>query len=253
MEECSHSCCTLLLRRKFMMKKRIFLTLVSLLFGIYVFSQNNRPLENKEDSISYALGMDLGKNLFSRITFKSFNYDLFVKGLKDVQKENETLFDNEEVKQIINSYFMQSMQEQGNRQMKKSMNFLEENRKKEGIKETESGLQYQVVQKGKGEKPQDGDQVKVHYTGKTMDGKVFDSSRERGEPITVSLKNVIAGWNEGLQLMNKGSRYKLFIPPELGYGERGAGNDIGPNEVLIFDIELIDVNPEKPVEGKQPE
>lgn len=123
--------------------------------------------------------------------------------------------------------------------------FLEENAKKDSVKVTESGLQYMVLKEGKGAKPGATDTVTVHYTGTLIDGKVFDSSVERGEPATFPLNRVIPGWTEGLQLMSEGSKYRLFIPSELAYGERGAGDDILPNSTLIFDVELIKVTKSK--------
>ncbi len=123
-----------------------------------------------------------------------------------------------------------------------STNFLEENKKKEGVKTTESGLQYKVITEGSGAKPSATDEVTVHYTGMLTDGRVFDSSVERGQPISFPLNRVIAGWTEGLQLMSEGSKYTLFIPSALGYGEQGApGSIIEPNATLIFDVELIKI------------
>ena len=120
--------------------------------------------------------------------------------------------------------------------------FLAENAKNDSVKVTESGLQYMVLKEGNGAKPSPTDEVTVHYTGKLINGTVFDSSVERGEPATFPLNGVIPGWTEGLQLMSEGSKYRLFIPSELAYGERGAGKDILPNSTLIFDVELIKVN-----------
>ncbi len=119
--------------------------------------------------------------------------------------------------------------------------FLEENGKRPEVTTTPSGLQYEVLEEGTGPKPTADQSVTVHYTGKLIDGTVFDSSVQRGEPITFSLRQVIRGWTEGLQLMPRGSKYRLFIPANLAYGERGAGSDIGPNETLIFDVELLDI------------
>ncbi len=120
--------------------------------------------------------------------------------------------------------------------------FLEENAKNDSVTVTESGLQYMVLKEGNGAKPGPTDEVTVHYTGRLLDGTVFDSSVDRGEPATFPLNRVIPGWTEGLQLMSEGSKYRLFIPSELAYGEKGAGNDILPNSTLIFDVELIKVN-----------
>jgi FKBP-type peptidyl-prolyl cis-trans isomerase len=119
--------------------------------------------------------------------------------------------------------------------------FLAENKSKDGVKTTASGLQYKVIKEGTGKKPAKENTVKVHYTGTTIDGKVFDSSVERGEPIEFPLAGVIAGWTEGVQLMSVGSKYTLYIPSNLAYGEQGAGQAIGPNETLIFDVELLDI------------
>jgi FKBP-type peptidyl-prolyl cis-trans isomerase FklB len=122
--------------------------------------------------------------------------------------------------------------------------FLAENAEREGVETTESGLQYEILEEGEGESPTAEDQVKVHYTGELISGEVFDSSRERGEPVTFGLNQVIPGWTEGLQLMKEGGRAKLYIPADLAYGP-GGNQRIGPNETLVFDVELLDVNPEK--------
>lgn len=122
---------------------------------------------------------------------------------------------------------------------KQGVAFLAENTKKEGVVTTASGLQYEVLKPGDGAKPSATDNVTVHYEGKTLDGKVFDSSYKRGSPATFPLNRVIAGWTEGVQLMQEGAKYRFYIPSNLAYGERGAGTDIGPNETLIFDVELI--------------
>jgi len=125
--------------------------------------------------------------------------------------------------------------------LEKGRQYLEENKNKHGVKTTTSGLQYQVIVEGSGSKPSSSDTVTVHYTGRHIDGKVFDSSVERGTPATFPLSNVIPGWTEGVRLMGVGSKYKFFIPSELGYGANGAGGIIGPNEALIFDVELISI------------
>lgn len=127
------------------------------------------------------------------------------------------------------------------RNLQTGKEFLEENGKRPEVTTTASGLQYEVLKQGDGAKPTADQAVTVHYTGKLIDGTVFDSSVERGEPITFALSQVIPGWTEGLQLMPRGSKYRLFIPSNLAYGERGAGRDIGPNETLIFDVELLDI------------
>ena len=125
--------------------------------------------------------------------------------------------------------------------MKKANEFLAENAKKPGVKTTASGLQYKIIKEGTGKRPTDKDTVKVHYTGKLIDGKVFDSSVQRGQPVEFPLGGVIKGWTEGLKLIKEGGKIMLFIPPELGYGARGAGQTIPPNSALIFEVELLEV------------
>jgi FKBP-type peptidyl-prolyl cis-trans isomerase len=125
--------------------------------------------------------------------------------------------------------------------IKESADFLAKNKQKEGVQTTESGLQYELIEKGTGASPDENDMVTVHYTGKTVNGNVFDSSVERGEPVTFGVNQVIPGWTEGLQLMQEGGKARFYIPSELGYGERGAGPDIPPHSALIFDVELISV------------
>ncbi len=136
----------------------------------------------------------------------------------------------------------QKMLTPAERNLQRGKDFLAENGKRPEVKTTASGLQYEVIVEGEGPKPTSDQSVTVHYTGKLLDGTVFDSSVDRGEPITFALRQVIPGWTEGLQLMPRGSKYRLFIPSDLAYGPRGAGRDIGPNETLIFDVELLDIN-----------
>ena len=155
----------------------------------------------------------------------------------------------EEIQQALMTYQQQLQEEQG-KQMEelaqKNLNageaFLAENAEREGVETTESGLQYEVLEQGDGEKPTATDTVQVHYTGELLSGEVFDSSRERGEPVTFALNQVIPGWTEGLQLMSEGARYKLYIPSDLAYGP-GGNRAIGPNETLVFDVELLEINP----------
>jgi FKBP-type peptidyl-prolyl cis-trans isomerase len=150
---------------------------------------------------------------------------------------------------------MEERKKQGEVNKEKGKAFLEENKTKEGIVTTESGLQYKILEKGTGGSPRPTDTVKCHYKGTTIEGKEFDSSYGREEPATFALNRVIKGWTEGLQLMKEGGKWQFFVPSELAYGERGAGQNIGPNEVLVFDVELIEiVKPEtKKPETKEPE
>lgn len=193
------------------------------------------------DKLSYSLGVSVGANLKQQ----GFNPEIiedFVDGLKDVLEEQTLKVPEPEVNEIVTKYFKE-MQEQGVQENQDAQKkFFEENLKNEGVKQTESGLQYQVIKEGKGDKPKATDEVEVHYHGTFLDGKVFDSSVERGQSISFPVNGVIQGWQEALQLMTPGSKYKLFIPSDLAYGSRGAGNAIPPHTPLIFDVELIKVN-----------
>jgi FKBP-type peptidyl-prolyl cis-trans isomerase FkpA len=203
-------------------------------------------LKTDTEKFSYAIGMDIGKSLKRLDT----EIDLVAlrQGAQDVLDDKETLLTQEQVVEVMTSFSQKIQKEQEEKQktaaasnIEEGKKFLEENAKKEGVKTTKSGLQYQVITEGKGEKPKSSDRVSVHYKGTLLDGSTFDSSYERGQPATFPLNAVIPGWTEGLQLMPVGSKYKLFIPSELGYGERGAGPKIGPNATLVFEVELLAV------------
>jgi FKBP-type peptidyl-prolyl cis-trans isomerase FklB len=166
--------------------------------------------------------------------------DDFAQAVKDVFAGKASLSDSE-AQQAIESFFAQKAEEQGKEAKASGADFLAENGKKEGVITTASGLQYQVLREGNGKKPKATDQVECHYEGTLIDGQVFDSSYRRGETATFGLNQVIAGWTEGLQLMQEGAKYRFFIPYNLAYGERGAGQSIPPYATLIFDVELIAV------------
>ena len=196
------------------------------------------------DKLSYALGLSMGGN-FIGSGIKELNINDFADGLRAIFEGAEQKMTFDEAKQIVTEFFT-NLEKQGAEQNERlGREFLEQNKNTEGVKVTESGLQYQVVKEGDGLQPGPNDVVTVHYTGKLIDGTVFDSSVERGEPASFPLDKVIPGWTEGLQLMSEGSKYRLFIPSELAYGERGAGDDILPNSTLIFDVELIKVTKSK--------
>lgn len=196
---------------------------------------------------SYALGMDIGNSLKELPV--DIQVDELAEGVRDTVSGNETRLSQEELDGVMQS-FVQDMEaaqqkkasEQANNNLEKGEQFLAENKDKEGVQTTDSGLQYKVVEEGDGPSPDADDSVTVHYTGKLIDGTVFDSSRKRGEPVTFPVDAVIPGWTEALQLMKQGAKYELYIPADLAYGERGAGAQIGPNETLIFDVELIGVD-----------
>lgn len=191
------------------------------------------------DKLSYALGLSMAQNFIgSGIT--ELNADDFAAALKAVYNNEEKLMGFDEAKQVVTTYF-QELEETRNKNVAEAgKKFLEENAKGEGVVVTESGLQYQVVKEGTGIKPRAVDAVTVHYTGRLIDGTVFDSSEERGEPATFAVGQVIPGWVEGLQLMSEGAAYRFVIPSELAYGVHGAG-PIAPNSVLIFDVQLLKV------------
>jgi FKBP-type peptidyl-prolyl cis-trans isomerases 1 len=192
------------------------------------------------DKVSYALGLSIGNN-FQNSGIKDLNVDDFVKGLKHVLSEEKPEISYDEAKQLINDYFMKLQQESLEINKKAGEEFLAINKGRAGVVTLPSGLQYQILTKGTGAKPTAKDSVKCHYHGTLINGEVFDSSVERGEPAVFGVSQVIRGWVEALQLMETGSKWRLFIPSDLAYGEQGAGGSIGPNSALIFDVELLDI------------
>ena len=192
------------------------------------------------DKVSYALGLSIGNN-FQNSGIKKLQVEDFVKGLEDVLGEKQPAISYEEAKQVINDYFMKLQQERLEINKQAGAEFLEINRHKAGVVELPSGLQYEILKQGTGAKPSASDKVKCHYHGTLINGTVFDSYVQRGEPATFGVSQVIPGWVEALQLMPVGSKWRLFIPSNLAYGEHGAGDVIEPNSTLIFDVELLDI------------
>ena len=192
------------------------------------------------DKVSYALGLSIGNN-FQSSGIKQLQVADFVKGLEDILGEKQPAISYEEAKQVINDYFMKLQQERLEINKQAGAEFLEINRHKAGVVELPSGLQYEILKQGTGAKPSANDKVKCHYHGTLINGTVFDSSVQRGEPATFGVSQVIPGWVEALQLMPVGSKWRLFIPSNLAYGEHGAGDVIEPNSTLIFDVELLDI------------
>lgn len=191
------------------------------------------------DKLSYALGLSMGQN-FKGSGVDKLNADDFADALRAVYGEGTPAMTYDEAKQVVQEYFTNLQAKAGEMNAKAGKEYLANNAKEEGVKVTESGLQYLVVKEGNGKKPGPNDVVTVHYTGRLVDGTVFDSSVERGEPATFAVGQVIPGWVEGLQLMSEGSAYRLFIPSELAYGEHGTG-PIQPSSTLIFDVQLLKV------------
>ncbi len=231
------------------MLKRVFA--VALVVGIVscgmVFAQDKgKGLNTDSEKLSYTLGMDIGK--FLKDVPRDIDFEIFIQGIKDSFNGDTTILTEEEATQIKQEFIkeiqaenMKKMEEIAAKNKKDGETFLAENKKKAGVKTTKSGLQYVILKEGNGPTPKIDDKVKVHYRGTLIDGTEFDSSYARGEPVTFQLNSVITGWTEGLQLMKVGGKYKLFVPSELGYGERGAGTQIGPDTVLIFEVELLGI------------
>ena len=199
------------------------------------------------DKLSYALGLGIGQQL-AQMGAEEISAEDFAQAIKDVLEGKELKVSHREAQGIVQDYFQKQEQklqaqraEAGKAHKEAGEKYLAENAKKEGVITLPSGLQYQVLKEGNGKKPTAKDTVQCHYEGFLIDGTVFDSSIQRGEPATFPLQQVIAGWTEGLQLMQEGAKYRFFIPYRLGYGEGGAGNSIPPFAALIFDVELIQV------------
>lgn len=214
-------------------------------------------LDSVEKQVTYIVGYNMAKQAQSNGL--EFQKDVMAAAIEDVLAGKEPRIEQAEQQKIMMSF---QEEQQGKREeertkaaeenLTKSQQFLSENAKKEGVQVTESGLQYEVVEAVEDESvpsPSEDDVVKVHYHGTLPDGTVFDSSVERGEPVSFPVKGVIKGWVEGLQLMQVGEKYKLVIPPELAYGEAGTSGKIGPNQALIFDVELLEINPEIEAHG----
>lgn len=207
-------------------------------------------LESTDQKVSYGMGLVLGERMGNDLP--DLQMDQFLEGIQHGHAGDEEAkrMSREEVQQALMTYQQQLQEEQSKQiedlaQKNKDAGeaFLAENGARENVETTESGLQFEVLEEGNGEKPAATDTVEVHYTGELLSGEVFDSSRERGEPVTFGLNQVIPGWTEGLQLMSEGARYKLYIPSELAYGP-GGNRAIGPNETLVFDVELLNINPQ---------
>jgi FKBP-type peptidyl-prolyl cis-trans isomerase FklB len=205
-------------------------------------------LKDQKDKVSYAIGLDIGSTLKRQLI--EVNEDLLNMGVQDGLSGKKPLLNEEQVKETMSTFQKDMMKKQadakkaaGEKNAADGAKFLAANKTKEGVKTTASGVQYKVMTEGTGASPKATDTVKVNYRGTTIDGTEFDSSYKRGQAATFPVNRVIKGWTEALQLMKVGSKYQLFIPPDLAYAERGAGSDIGPNATLIFEVELLAINP----------
>lgn len=207
-----------------------------------------KPMTEKKDKISYSIGHDLGKNFKEQGI--EINADLVANGIKDALSGGKTALTDEEMENILKGFQMElqakrteAMNKEAEKANVENQKFFEENGKKEGVITTASGLQYKVLstKNDSGKSPKATNTVKVHYKGSLLNGKVFDSSYDRNEPIEFPLNGVIPGWTEGVQLMKEGDKFEFYIPSQLGYGARGAGGVIPPNAALIFVVELLEV------------
>jgi FKBP-type peptidyl-prolyl cis-trans isomerase FklB len=228
--------------------KRFIICLSAFSLASLVLAEDKPQLKDQKDKASFSIGYDIGS------TFKKQNIELnpdaLLAGMKEGMAGKEGTMNKEEREKTLEAFQKEMMEKQvaaskeaATKNLAEGEKFLAENKKKEGIKTTASGLQYKVLKEGNGPAPKETDTVVTNYRGTLLDGTEFDSSYKRNEPATFPVNRVIKGWTEALQLMKVGSKYQLFIPAALGYGERGAGKDIGPNSALIFEVELLSIKP----------
>lgn len=202
---------------------------------------NAQNTNSEMEKVSYSLGVSIATNVKSQ-GLEQVDYESLTNALRDVFENNQLQISENESNMILQDYFGKLANKKKQANIEAGKNFLNENAQRDGVTTTESGLQYEVLKEGTGNLPKETDKVTVHYHGTLIDGTVFDSSVDRGEPATFPVNGVIPGWVEALQLMKEGAKYKLFIPSDLAYGERGAGGAIGPNATLVFEVELISIN-----------
>jgi FKBP-type peptidyl-prolyl cis-trans isomerase FklB len=224
--------------------KRFILIVTASLLALPLLGQEKSPqLKDQKDKVSYSIGMNIGANLSRQKV--DINADILAAGIKDAIAGKPQLT-QDQVKDVMQQFekdMEQKQKDAGEKNKAEGAKFLEENKKKPGVKTTASGLQYKVEKEGTGPHPKATDMVTVNYRGTLINGTEFDSSYKRGQPATFPLNGVIKGWTEGLQLMKQGSKYQFFVPSNLAYGERSVGPDIAANATLIFDVELLDVKP----------
>ncbi len=220
--------------------------LCTVLLTVRAYGEEQTSLKDKKDKVSYAIGVDVGSALKRQDV--DVNTDLFMRGLKDALSGGKKLLTDEEIKETMTAFSKElaakqaeAMKKLAEKNKEEGDAFLTENKKKEGVKTLPDGLQYKILTEGKGKSPKDSDTVTVNYRGTFIDGKEFDSSYKRGQPATFAVNGVIRGWTEALQMMKEGSKWQLFVPSSLAYGEKGAGGVIGPNATLIFEVELVSI------------
>ncbi|MCB0640756.1 MAG: FKBP-type peptidyl-prolyl cis-trans isomerase, partial [Phaeodactylibacter sp.] len=198
-------------------------------------------MSSASDSLSYSLGVLIGKNLKSQGFTDDLSPEQFLQAIKDVIADAELKIQPQDANKFVSEFSQTAKDRAATKNLEEGQAFLAENGKRSEVTTTATGLQYEVLKEGAGESPKPTDRVSVHYHGTLLDGTVFDSSVERGEPAQFPVQGVIPGWVEALQLMKPGSKWKLYIPSDLAYGSRGAGGDIGPNSTLIFEVELLEI------------
>lgn len=228
------------------MKLRLGMVLCAVLVTTPVVAAEKQELKTQKDKVSYVIGLDMGNSLKKNMV--DVDTEVLVRGLKDALSGATPLMTEQEMKETIMALqkdLQAKQQEQAKalaeKNKKEGEAFLAENKKKRGVITMPSGLQYKILANGKGQSPKATDTVTVNYKGTLVDGTEFDSSYKRGQPATFTVNGVIPGWTEALQLMKEGSKWQLFVPSNLAYGERGAGGAVGPNAVLIFEVELISI------------
>jgi FKBP-type peptidyl-prolyl cis-trans isomerase FklB len=235
------------------MKLKLIVILGFLFLVSQAQAQETPVLKNQKDKVSYIIGMDIGNNLKKQ----SIDVDpnILAKGVKDALSGAKSLLAEKEIQETMGAFQKEMMvkkEEVGKQNKKEGETFLAENKKKEGVKTSPSGLQYKVIKAGSGKKPKSTDTVTVHYRGTLINGTEFDSSYKRGQSVSFQVSGVIPGWTEALQLMEEGAKWQLFIPSNLAYGERGAGGVIGPNATLIFEVELVSIQEKKENQSEKP-
>ncbi len=231
------------------MKNNLITTLTIVVLSILISCKSSNKnnfksklnLSNQVDSVSYGVGVNVGMNLKSS-GFNSLNYDMVARGLYDMMEKDSSEIEMQVLGETINNYLKNKLKEEASSEREKGEAFLAENGKKEGVVTSESGLQYKIIDPGTGASPNGSDMVTANYKGMLIDGTVFDSSYDRGEPSTFELDKVIPGWSEGLQHLKEGGKAELYIPADLAYGDQSSG-EIKPGSTLIFEVELIKVEP----------
>ncbi|RVU83663.1 FKBP-type peptidyl-prolyl cis-trans isomerase [Leucothrix sargassi] len=227
------------------MKKTLVAACLATVMSTSAVMAESTALTSEDDRLSYSLGMLIGERILKQYS-EDINYYVMLEGIRAAHQDKETALTMEEAQAAMQASEDKAIEEGIAKAKEAGAAYMAENAKKEGVKTTESGIQYEVLKEGSGDSPKATDQVSVHYVGQLIDGTTFDSSVDRGQPAEFGLNQVIPGWTEGVQLMNKGSKYRFVIPSELAYGDQGAGASIGPGETLIFEVELLDILSSEP-------